>query len=251
MEKEYIAIIDSGIGGISTLLSLKNEMPTESYIYYGDNKNTPYGNKSKKKILSLVYPILTELLNYKIKCLVIGCNTMSVAIKKEIEDYIAVKTFGVFPPIEQSLVSGKNTLLLSTANTAMYYEKYKADKNFHAIGFFDLAKEIENNFPIRQKINFENHVKKSLKFGFNQNEETKFDNLILGCTHYYFIKNEISNHFFSEKIIDGNFYTTINVKKYIRNLNSLEKSKGNEILFLGKDLVKNMKTYEYVVKNGL
>ena len=53
MEKSYVAVIDSGIGGISVLKELIRLMPNERYIYLGDNKNAPYGNRTENDLFSL------------------------------------------------------------------------------------------------------------------------------------------------------------------------------------------------------
>ena len=70
MEKQYIAVLDSGVGGISTLISLKRQSPGQDFIYFGDNKNAPYGNKSKRELRSLLLNALSIIKSYPLYWLV-------------------------------------------------------------------------------------------------------------------------------------------------------------------------------------
>ena len=78
MNNQYIAVIDSGIGGISVLRELIKSFPCEKFLYFGDNKNTPYGNKSKRDLLNLAIHNINILKSYPIKAIVLACNTLSV-----------------------------------------------------------------------------------------------------------------------------------------------------------------------------
>ena len=74
-----IAVIDSGVGGISVLRELIGIMPNENYIYFGDSKNAPYGSKTRHEVLSLTRKNLAFLKKKGIKALVIACNTATSA----------------------------------------------------------------------------------------------------------------------------------------------------------------------------
>ena len=70
-----IAVIDSGVGGISVLRELVSLMPNENYIYFGDSKNAPYGTRAKEEVLDITRKNLELLRTIGIKALVIACNT--------------------------------------------------------------------------------------------------------------------------------------------------------------------------------
>ena len=74
-----IAVIDSGVGGISVLRELCSLMPCENFIYFGDSKNAPYGTKSREEVLKITKDILDMLKKRGIKALVIACNTATSA----------------------------------------------------------------------------------------------------------------------------------------------------------------------------
>ena len=142
MKNQSIAVIDSGIGGISVLKSLTLNFPAEHFIYFGDNDNAPYGNLSKLKLLQLAMQSIDFVKSYNVKAVVLACNTLSVNLFNEINEYSCLPTFCVFPPVEQCELSGQKTLLLATDRTA---KNYKTSKYLDVVGLKDLASIIEKN----------------------------------------------------------------------------------------------------------
>lgn len=247
MQKEYIAIIDSGIGGISVLKNLVTVLPNENFIYVSDDKNAPYGNKSNRKLFSVFIDSFSFLLNYNLKCIVLACNTLSLTIKKQIEDFFSIKTYGVFPPVEKCQVNGKKTILLSTLNTAVKYKDYK---NLTVIGFYYLAEDIETCNGHFEKIDLDYHLKNSyINTTFSQTK-IPFGDLIIGCTHYNFIKNKIFAYFDHQEMVSGDVLTTNSIAKELKSQKLFENNYQNEILFLGANAEKNYNIFNKVVKNA-
>ena len=75
-----IGVLDSGIGGLTTVKSLQDLLPGEDIIYFGDNKNVPYGNKSKDEILALTLKMIDFFKENDVKIVAIACNTISTLI---------------------------------------------------------------------------------------------------------------------------------------------------------------------------
>ena len=86
MNIKPIGVFDSGFGGITVLKELLKLMPNENYIYLGDNKNIPYGDKSKKEIVELSSKMAEFLINKNCKILVIACNTISASAYKILKE---------------------------------------------------------------------------------------------------------------------------------------------------------------------
>lgn len=237
MNNGYIAVLDSGIGGISLLKELEKIMPNERYLYFGDNLNAPYGSKNIKTLKTLTEKNIDLIKRYNVKVIALGCNTLSVNLLREIEDYSSVKTFGVFPPVEGAIINGK-TLLLATERTA---EKYQAIPNLITIGLKHLAIDIETNAFCLDKICFSKHL-------YNKDLAPRdlrlCQTVILGCTHYNFIKNKIFDHLKPQKIISGEIFTARQVKFYLENQKSLVNYKRNEVLFVGESAKFNKLFYE-------
>ncbi len=233
MNSGYIAVLDSGIGGISVLNELIKIMPNERYLYYGDNKNVPYGNRTLNDLTFLTFKNIDLIKRYNVKALVLGCNTLSTTIFDKVYEYAGLPTFGVFPPVEFSLCTNNRTLLLATDKTA---NVYKNVKNLSVIGLKTLAKEIESKMFDLNSVDFY----ASLKNKDNVINEIadcdcqSFDTVILGCTHYCFIKNKIYDHFRPQKLLSGDVFTAKAVYEYLKKSKSLEKIKRNEVFFIGE-----------------
>lgn len=238
MKKPFIAVFDSGIGGLSVLKSLVDIMPNENYVYYGDNENVPYGNKSKSELISFTMNALIKLkLNFNLKAVVIGCNTISMTVLDQIKRYMDIPVFGVFPPVVTD--GAENTLLLSTERTAEEYKKYNL--NICVSPQPKLARVIEDNILTDNGFNHSDII-------YPKNR--KFERVILGCTHYFFIKNKILDHLKPLEILSGDHYTAKFVKNYLKNIKLLDISLQNHILFYGAHARINEKVWQKVVNDA-
>ena len=224
-----IGVFDSGIGGISVLIRLAREFKNAEFVYYGDNKNAPYGNRSDRDIIKLSLSAANKLLSYNADAIVIACNTASTVAGSTLGKILPVPVFGICPPAERELSESK-TLLLCTEATAKRYRKYDGVNGFKVYPVKGLVEKIEEDPLFSGKID----VKPFLK-GITEWYET----VILGCTHYYFVKIGIANHLRPTKITDGE-NELIKAIKYYPNLVKNEKSSSkNKVLFIGDDIDKN------------
>lgn len=242
MIKANIAVLDSGIGGLSVLSVLNKKLFGKRFFYFGDNLNAPYGNKTLNELRRISTNNISFLIDYNIDAIVLGCNTLSVNLLHEIEYFSGVKTFGVFPPVEYARITGGKTLLLSTVSTA---GNYKASEQIFPLGLEYLARDIEKNVYDLSKIDLMMHIKPHIK------EKNYFDTVILGCTHYEFIKNKIFNHLKPQKILSGVNFTADLVSEFFQDDKSLVKCRQNEIYFIGKNAEYNRGIFSLVVKGVL
>lgn len=233
MRKEYVLVLDSGIGGLSVLKELVKERLNVNYIYFGDNDNAPYGNKSKEELLKLTLNNYELVKKYKPVCIVLACNTLTVNLRGRIEDCLKIPVFGVSPEIKDFK---EKTLLLATPLTC---KNYLASNNLIVYPLENLAKDIEDNFSKLNAINLRNHIPIN---------KGRFYRVILGCTHYELIKNQIFNHLKPQIISSGTENCVLQVKEFILNTKSLVKYKQNRILFVGKNAEKNKYIFNMVVK---
>ena len=111
-----IAVLDSGVGGISVLRELVRQMPSENFLYFGDSKNAPYGEKSPDEVLRITRENLKSLLARGIKALVLACNTATGAaartLRAEYPDLILV---GIEPAIKPASLLGDRPRVLVMA----------------------------------------------------------------------------------------------------------------------------------------
>ncbi len=241
MNNGFIGIFDSGVGGLSVLKKLTAAFPCENFLYLGDNFNAPYGNKSERELLSLALNNLIYLLSFGVKAIVVACNTISVTLFDEINNFSPVPVFGVFPPVEIAELSGRKTLLLATKMTA---ERYAGLLNVRAEGLPYLAEDIERNIFNLGSIDIGRHLNVlNIKKG-------EFETVILGCTHYAFVKSKIIDHLKPLEIYDSADATVKSMAKYEFLSKSSVKYYKNKINFIGKSAKINKCFWEKAVENS-
>ena len=97
MDNRPIGLFDSGIGGISILDKLKELLPNENFIFLADNKNCPYGYKSKKDIIFLSTKNCEKLIELNCKAIVVACNTATTNAIKKLREVIGIPIIGIEP----------------------------------------------------------------------------------------------------------------------------------------------------------
>ncbi len=201
-----IGVFDSGIGGLTVLHSLVNEGIEADFFYLGDNGNAPYGNRSEEKIFSLVRTGVQSLEAMGVSCVVLACNTATAVAAERLRRTCKIPIVGMEPAVSLAAKEGKNVLVLATERTVTSVRvnqlcaKY-APCRFTLFGCPTLAAEIESGGG---KISDE-RLNRILPRG-------AFDGIVLGCTHYVFIKEQISR-FYRCKTFDGNEGVSRHVKR--------------------------------------
>lgn len=205
MNSNPIGIFDSGIGGLTVANAIYRALPNETLIYFGDTAHLPYGDKSKNLIKQYSLDITDFLLQEKnCKAVVIACNTASAAAYEYLRDTHKGKIpiINVIDPIIEAVVQDntiKKVGLIATNTTissGVYQEKLarrKPEVEVAPLATPMLVPMIEEGFA-------NDTISHTLIENYLSNETLKnIDALILGCTHYPLIKEEI-NQFYKGKV---------------------------------------------------
>ena len=220
--QKAIGIFDSGIGGLSILNSLVEKLPYENFIYLSDNKNCPYGNKSQKQIINFSLKNSKKLIELNCKMIIVACNTATTNSIELLREKIAVPIIGIEPGIRPAILNtkSKNIGVLATEKTLesklfnnTSKKNLRDDITIHEQIGFGLVNEIEKG--IIGNILIEKYLKKYVSPMIEKN----IDHLVLGCTHYNFLEEEL-NKLFSKnvKIIDTITPVTNHVIKTLEKL---------------------------------
>lgn len=195
-----IGIFDSGIGGLTVAHAIKQMMPHESIIYFGDTAHLPYGDKSEAAIQAYSIKIADVLMRKNCKVIVIACNSASSAAYELLKEYTqnSVKVINVIDPMVEWVTEKFRDCSIGligtkrTVQSGMYASKIAAsDKNItlHSLATPLLVPMIEEGF-FNNKISHD-IIEKYLRDPILQNIRA----LILGCTHYPLIKKEINDFY--------------------------------------------------------
>jgi len=229
LKHKPILVMDSGVGGLTVLHTLIDVLPKERYIFFADFDNAPYGNLSIKKLQSIVLDRVSLLYQkYQPKCLILACNTATAGviyqIREKFSDCIVV---GTEPAIKPALKYCKKVLVLATKGTIQNSGLLKLastnkSESLELLALPELAKLIEQNIENLDLILPYLNEKLQVYVG-------KVDGIVLGCTHYLFIKHLITKIFGEDvKIFDGNIGVAKRVQSCL-NLLNLEEDRENII----------------------
>lgn len=195
-----IGIFDSGIGGLTVARAVKKLLPLENIVYFGDTAHLPYGDKSTASIQSYSIKIADVLLEAECKMILIACNSASAAAYELVKAYVASKAyvFNVIDPVIDYLREhhpGEKVGLIGTKQTVdsgVYLKKVNElgrGIELKSLATPLLAPMIEEGFHLK-KIS-EDIIASYL----NQQELSGIKALVLGCTHYPLIKQQISGFY--------------------------------------------------------
>ena len=187
-----IFIIDSGIGGISLLNALKSEFPNQSYLYFADDYNHPYGKKSKKEVVEICQNAIEYLAPKKEDILIFACNTASTCFEEYAENYPFKILFT--KPKEKYFEREKGkTLFLGTRLTCQNLDG-KLGKNVILKSLDNMPEIIESGDIIT--------IKREI-FDCAEKVEKEVKNVYLGCTHFSLFSNYFEKAYIGKKILDG------------------------------------------------
>lgn len=249
MINKSIGFFDSGVGGLSVLKEACALMPEENYIYYGDSANAPYGEKSREEIFELTMRGIGYLMSNDIKALVIACNTATSAVIDELRKEVDIPVIGMEPAIKPALaaVEGKVLMMATPATIRLerynnLLERFNARERVVNLACNKLAGMIEHNV-----LSHSNELEDYLAGLLAPYKNTGIQGIVLGCTHYVFIKEDIKEAFGEDALIfDGNRGTVNRLKSVLEEKGIKRPSdagKGAVILNSSSDDQFSMKTY--------
>lgn len=234
-----IGLFDSGVGGLSIWKDLVKLLPLEDTIYLADSKNAPYGQKSKEEIIALSFKNTDLLIEMGCKIIIVACNTATTNAIKELRANYTIPFIGIEPAIKPAVNNSTTKVIgiLATQGTltselfANRVAEYKNTKIIEQVGL-GLVNLIEGGDIESREMTF--LLKSYLEPMIAQN----IDYLVLGCTHYPFLINQIKKIIPSTvTIIDSGDAVARQTQKLLKDLNGLKsKDSGNAQFFSNADI---------------
>ncbi|HHW89378.1 MAG TPA: glutamate racemase [Clostridiales bacterium] len=216
MCKKYlpIGVFDSGVGGITVLKACADILPYENFVYYGDTKNSPYGNLDDQKITRLTFDAVDRLISRSVKAVVIACNTATAAAINALRNKHDIEIIGIEPAIKPACIMTNDKILVMLTKAAARQTKLQSlikqcgPQKVIICPLSDLARNIEQN--IGRFGELEEYINKIL----SPYKDYDIKAVVLGCTHYIFVKNIIAKVFPQAVLYDGN----AGVARYLKNM---------------------------------
>lgn len=194
MDKRPIGIFDSGVGGLTVVDKFFRLLPNEKIVYLGDTARVPYGNKSKETVTRFSKEIVAFLLRFKVKLIVVACNTASSLCLPALQKACPVPVLGVIKPGVLEAVRSSRTNRIgvigtqATISSGVYKNEIKSasKKAFVAQKACPLFVPLVENMWLGGEITL-----KIARQYLSPILAERIDSLVLGCTHYPLLKNVI------------------------------------------------------------
>lgn len=229
---DFIAVFDSGVGGISVLKHLARILPNERYLYFGDSANAPYGTKTKEEVKTLTFAAANKLMDRGIKALVVACNTAtSAAINDLRQAYPDLIVIGIEPALKlaaDKFPGGKlgvmaTPMTLREEKFARLMERFSDGSTIYKIpapGLVELIESGRADSPDTDAL-----------LGQLFAPYESLDALVLGCTHYPFASNAL-RRVLGENValLDGGDGTARETKRRLKDAGLLREGEGEIII---------------------
>lgn len=234
MDNRPIGIFDSGVGGVSVLKTLIKLMPNEEFIYLGDTEKVPYGTKSKEEIVRYSLDCANFLKSKNVKMTVVACNTASNNAGKELKENIEnIRLVDLVKPIlaiefdEEEICHIGIIATEATISNAHFRASLEEPEGSGKVKLFKKAgpkfvELVENNEIHTEKADhiIEEYMEPLLR--------DEIDVLVLGCTHYQFLKKKIQAFAPDLHIVDPSEWAAHDTYKELKEREMLTDKKHNK-----------------------
>jgi len=237
-----IGLFDSGVGGLTVAHALHSMLPSEQLIYFGDTAHLPYGDKSKETILQYSLGITDFLLEQNCKVILIACNSASSNAFEEVRAHVGDQAvvMNVIDPVVEQVCDGQGADCRdsigiigtkATIDSGTYQEKIRekapgAQVSVLATPLF--VPMIEEGFV------FDDISNAIIRSYLSRNELEGIESLILACTHYPIIRNQISRFLnFEVNVLDTARIVAMSVQKFLSEEGLLASGRaGNDQFYI-------------------
>jgi glutamate racemase len=185
-----IGVFDSGVGGLSVVNAIKKELPMLEIVYKEDKKHVPYGTRDIEQIHGFVKPIFQQFIDEDCQAVVVACNTVTTNLISQLREEFPIPMVGMEPMVKPAAAASKTGVIcvcatprtLISKRYAWLKDQYAPNTEVLEPDCSDWAAMIEANRLNREKIAkiIDGAIKKAA------------DQIVLGCTHYHWIEDEIS-----------------------------------------------------------
>jgi glutamate racemase len=193
--QQAIAILDSGVGGLTVAKEVMRQLPLEKIIYFGDTARTPYGPRDPVEVIRFTHQIVDYLLQFQPKMVVIACNTATAVALDEIRARLSVPVVGVIHPGARAAIKMTRKGRIGVIGT-----EGTIKSNAYELALRQISPNIQVVsqacplfVPLVEKGLFHTEqTRQAVEESLRGLKSKPMDCLILGCTHYPFLMDDIS-----------------------------------------------------------
>ena len=198
-----IGVMDSGFGGMSTLKTLRETLPRESFVFWGDNAHAPYGVHTAREIQDYTMEVVRRLLEKDVKAIVIACNTATSAAAATLREQLSLPVLGLEPALKPAVEYAGDGLVAVLATPAtLKLEKYqqlsrKYGRNTVNVPCPELVELVEAGQTDTPQVRACIEEKLAACRG-------RLKAVVLGCTHFVWLRDTVQRAVPGVRVFDGN-----------------------------------------------
>ncbi len=254
MDNRPIGFFDSGLGGLTCIPHILRKLPEEDIIFFGDTARTPYGSKTKATIKAFSLQVADFLLKNHVKMIVVACNTVSATCLSELrEAFPNVPIIGVISPtaqvVKKTCKPSEHIGIIGTKATITSndYEN-KINEESPGLELYSLA--CPAFVPLIEEGLVDHRIMDmTIRYYLDDFiEENSIDTLVLGCTHYHLLSDNLKRLYPDIKVINASEEVAVAVKMELEKRDMLAEDNVHQNTFYASDLSEN---YVNMIQNIL
>ncbi len=247
----FVGVFDSGVGGISVLQHLTRELPHEDFRFFGDSAHAPYGEKTADQVRSFSADIVQHMVDEGAKAIVIACNTATSAAAPLLRaTYSHIPVVGVEPALKPAvLAGGEGKVLVMATEMTLELDKFQRLEERWAEGAevvtaacVGLAGRIEQG-------NLDAPDLLELIEGLVGRYRGEVDRVVLGCTHYPFVRAQIAQVLGDVRFFDGGAGTARQLRRLLTENGLLREAGEGTVTFASSiDTPEELELYSWLYR---
>ncbi len=233
MDQRPVGFLDSGLGGISVLGESMRVLPKENFVYFGDTKHIPYGDKPPETVYRYTHQAVERLLMEGCKAIVIACNTATSVAAARLREELSVPIIGMEPALKPaSMMDGDGKVLVMATRVTLALPKFESlmerfGQDAIPLPCPGLMECVEDGELSGER------VEKLLTTLLAPYRDVPVKAVVLGCTHYPFLKQTIARFFAPDvHLVDGNLGTARQLGRRLEAAGLCSDGPGGAVRFL-------------------
>lgn len=226
-KKTVTLMIDSGVGGLSVLALARKKLPDENFVFFADAANAPYGDKRPDEIVKLLHDLLRKQTDYSVKAILLACNTATSAAAAVLREELTIPVIGMEPALKPAVLNTTGQVIVMATRLTIREEKFRSLLARYGTGRDIVPMACPGLMEIVESNPSGPAAEAYLREALEPYADTA-EALVLGCTHYVFLRPLIRRLFPDLRVYDGND----GVVRHLKEILELQGGKSSGFLSL-------------------
>ncbi len=213
-------MIDSGVGGISVLALAHQKLPNEDFCFYADAAYAPYGDKTPAEIRDRLHAILKEHENEDLKAILLACNTATSATAAILRQELNIPVIGMEPALKPAVLNSEGQIIVMATALTIREEKFQKLLAQYGVGRNIVPMPCPGLMELVEKDPVGAETEAFLRNALAP-YESSMSSLVLGCTHYVFLRPLLQKIYPHAALFDGNDGVVRHLEAILRERNAL------------------------------